>query len=239
MTAAPNPSVYGTPSYTLTLPPTFTLTNNGTRAVGVSGAAITGTDAASFSVVLGNNCTGAVPNPGQSCSVQVVFRPTATGPLQAQLSFATDAPGSPHVVALYGVGVTTIATLDQFQLDFGDALVGVESAPRTVTVTNRNAGPLTLGPVTSPDARFVVQEVADRPAPRRADHRIVFQHARQRDHLGVREFAPEVPDRRDAIHHRDQQIHHRHSGPQSPSAPSAPSPTTSIAGSSPRNIRKP
>ena len=161
VTAAPNPSVYGTPSYTLTLPPTFTLTNNGTRAVGVSGAAITGTDAASFSVVLGNNCTGAVLNPGQSCSVQVVFRPTATGPLQAQLSFATDAPGSPHVVALYGVGITPRVTIttptNPGRLDFGDVQVGTQRAAQRVTLTNSTTGPVSIGtPTASSSAAFKV-----------------------------------------------------------------------------------
>ncbi len=144
-----------------TLPQSFTLTNNGTRAVGVSGAAITGTDAASFSVVLGNNCTGAVLNPGQSCSVQVVFRPTVTGPLQARLSFATDAPGSPHVVALYGVGITPRVTIttptNPGRLDFGDVQVGTQRAAQRVTLTNSTTGPVSIGtPTASSSAAFKV-----------------------------------------------------------------------------------
>ena len=142
-----------------TAPQTFTLTNNGTRAVTVGGVSLTG-DTASFSVILGNNCTNAVLDTGQSCTVQVVFRPVGTGALQAQLNFVTDAPGSPTVAALYGVGISprvTVTAPTNGRLDFSNVQVGTQSAAQQVTLTNSTTGPISIGtPTASSSPAFII-----------------------------------------------------------------------------------
>ena len=144
---------------TPTLPHTFTLTNNGTKAVTVSAVALGGDNPDNFSLILGNNCTGAVLDPGQSCSVQVVFRPTAVGALQATLSFTTDAPGSPTRAALYGVGISprvTVTAPANGRLDFGNVQVGTQSTTQRITVTNSSNGPITFAATTPPAAQYFI-----------------------------------------------------------------------------------
>ncbi len=146
---------------TPTLPHTFTLTNNGTKAVTVTSVTLAGTSPENFSVILGNNCTGAVLNPGASCSVQVVFRPTAVGALQATLSFVTDAPGSPTVAALYGVGISprvTVTSPTNGRLDFGNVQIGTQSMTQRVTVTNSSNGPITFAAPAKDGNYFIVND---------------------------------------------------------------------------------
>jgi hypothetical protein len=48
------------------------------------------------------DCTGVTLAPGEYCSVQVAFAPTAAGSYDGALDVADDAPGSPHRLALHG-----------------------------------------------------------------------------------------------------------------------------------------
>ena len=77
------------------------LTNDGKTSLSVSQITITGADAEDFSQT--NNCGSSVPA-GGSCTMKVVFKPTATGQRSAKLTISDDGGGSPQAVMLSGTG---------------------------------------------------------------------------------------------------------------------------------------
>jgi hypothetical protein len=134
-----------------TAPRPVTVTNNGTAVLTISNIAFLGPDAADFFPLIADDCEGKSLNPGQSCTVWVRYRPLTTGTSEAYLTYFTDLAGSPHAVALYGVGISPVLTISPIQLNFGNLQVGSVSAPYSVTVTNSSNGPITLdltGPFT-------------------------------------------------------------------------------------------
>lgn len=86
---------------TRSAPQTITLTNNGGVSVSVTGIAITGTGAASFSQT--TTCGGTVPALS-SCSFSVTFTPQATGKAAAALAVSDNGGGSPQTASLLGNG---------------------------------------------------------------------------------------------------------------------------------------
>ena len=102
----------------------LTLTCNGTSAVTVSAATISG---AGFSII-----GGSLPvtlSPGQSTTLQVQFKPATSGSATGQIAISSDAnSGSTTVVALYGMAAAAVAsaselTVSAATLDFGDTTV--------------------------------------------------------------------------------------------------------------------
>ncbi|GAA2022046.1 hypothetical protein GCM10009839_19110 [Catenulispora yoronensis] len=79
-----------------------TVTNAGTAAGTVSGVSVTG----DFSQT--NNCSSVAV--GASCTVNVSFKPTASGTRTGTLTVTSNATNSPATVALSGTGAGTVAT---------------------------------------------------------------------------------------------------------------------------------
>jgi hypothetical protein len=81
---------------------TVTLTNVGTSSLSITGIAITGTNAGDFAQThnCGTSLTGL-----KSCSINVTFRPTASGTRTGALSISDNGGGSPQTVPLNGTGV--------------------------------------------------------------------------------------------------------------------------------------
>jgi hypothetical protein len=77
-----------------------TLTNTGTTTVSVSALAVTGANASDF--VQTNTCTSVAA--GSTCTIAVLFTPSATGARTASLSVSDNAGGSPQSVSLSGSG---------------------------------------------------------------------------------------------------------------------------------------
>ncbi len=97
---------FGTrPLHSASAPTTVTATDAGTGVLRLA-AAVTGSNAGDFSIA-SNGCAGHTLLSGASCSLTVVFNASASGPRQAQLSFATNAPGAQPVLALTGTGAST------------------------------------------------------------------------------------------------------------------------------------
>jgi centrosomal CEP192-like protein/HYDIN/CFA65/VesB family protein/ASPM-SPD-2-Hydin domain-containing protein len=121
------------------------VTNSGTGTLNV-GAATAG---APFAIVT-DACSNTAVAPGSSCSIQVAFTPTVTGPASGTLSIPDDAPGSPHAVALSGTGVQPKATVSPSSLSFGNVHVGPGSSANQqyVTVTNTGTSDLHVAGVT-------------------------------------------------------------------------------------------
>jgi uncharacterized repeat protein (TIGR01451 family) len=110
------------------------VTSSGTSALTVSSASASGP----FQVS-NDGCSGAGPiAPAGTCTVQVVFQPTALGPASGTLTINSD--GGTKTVALSGTGVA-VADLG---ISVGATPNPIKTGPKaflTYTVTLKNAGP--------------------------------------------------------------------------------------------------
>lgn len=80
-----------------------TVSNTGTAAASVSGVSVTGDFAQT------NNCGTSIAA-GASCTVNVSFRPTASGARSGSLTITSNASNSPTTVGLSGTGAGTVST---------------------------------------------------------------------------------------------------------------------------------
>jgi hypothetical protein len=86
---------------TTSLSQTVTLSNTGSTALTITSAAFTGANAGDFTQ--NNNCSTSVA-PGTSCTISIVFTPSASGSAPASLQIIDNASSSPQVVTLSGAG---------------------------------------------------------------------------------------------------------------------------------------
>ncbi len=93
------------------------------------------TVAGDFSVV-SDGCTGQTVSPGDTCTVGVTFKPTATGARSGTVTVSDDAEDSPQQVSLEGTGVAPTATFTPSSITFSQRLIGTTSPTRTVTLVN-------------------------------------------------------------------------------------------------------
>ena len=111
-----------------------TMTNIGSSSLHIGGITLRGANRGDFAQQ--NNCGLSVPS-GKSCSIRIIFTPTAEGVRTASLWIGDDAPGSPQTVALSGEG-TFLGRSPSF-MSFGDQPVGTTSELQTIILTNAGA----------------------------------------------------------------------------------------------------
>ncbi len=101
-----------------------------------------------------DNCAGQTIAPGSSCSVQVVFAPTATGARSGQLTIYADIAGGQATVSLNGTGTAAAAiALTPLTLSFPATIVNQTTASQTITISNTGGTSATLSaPVLSGEA---------------------------------------------------------------------------------------
>ena len=114
---------------------TFTWTNNSTFAEGVDLINANG----DF-IVTSSNCTSVAP--GASCSINVVFKPTALGARTGTLSVGSS--GTTLTSALTGTGTPDLV-ISYVSASFGTLDVGARTT-QSFTLTNNAAGPVALPP---------------------------------------------------------------------------------------------
>lgn len=95
-----NPRTVGTP----TAAQNITVTNTGTATLYVGSPSLGGSHRGDFSIS-GNGCGSGIA-PAASCTIGVVFTPSATGARSASLSIPSNAPGSPASLPLSGTGLS-------------------------------------------------------------------------------------------------------------------------------------
>jgi trimeric autotransporter adhesin len=119
---------------------TLTLRNTGTAALTLASLA---SSSAQFIVTGGSCATGTPVAAGASCTVTLVFSPTAGGAATGTLNLSHGAGSS--AVALSGTGVATnpLASLSATSLGFSQ-VVGSAAAAQTVTLSNTGTAPLLL-----------------------------------------------------------------------------------------------
>jgi hypothetical protein len=77
------------------------LSNTGNAALAVSSVTLTGTAASDFSVV-SDGCVGSAVSAGSSCTIALVFKPTASGTRSATLQINHNAASASTTVTLFG-----------------------------------------------------------------------------------------------------------------------------------------
>ena len=124
----------------------LTVTNKGTKNFAISTVTISGTNASEYAKDA-DTCTGANLPVNDTCTVSVIFTPTAPGTRTASLAFADNALNTPQSVAIIGTGSGKAVSLWPTSLDFTE-IVGGASSTFFVTLTNTGTDPVTISPVT-------------------------------------------------------------------------------------------
>ncbi|MGA2191129.1 MAG: choice-of-anchor D domain-containing protein [Steroidobacteraceae bacterium] len=126
-------------------PQSVTVTATGALALPIAGITIAGASSPRFSQT--NTC-GASVEAGASCTIRVVFKPTATGSKAATLKVDPGGGAGPQSIALSGTGIVPTYTLSAASMAFGSAQTGVASAPQVLTLTNTSTLALPITGVT-------------------------------------------------------------------------------------------
>jgi 6-phosphogluconolactonase (cycloisomerase 2 family) len=125
-----------------------TLTNTGDQALSLNSIVVGGADPSDF--VATPNCSfPKVLAPNVTCTISVVFSPTASGTRQASLAATDSAPGSPQSIPLSGTGSSPIpaVTLTPGSLTFASTAQGSTSPAQSVTVTSSGGATLHISTV--------------------------------------------------------------------------------------------
>lgn len=124
---------------------TVTLMNAGSGPLGITSISASG----EFSQT--NNCGTVIPAGGGTCTVQVTFTPTQTGPVTDQITITDDAQGSPQTITVTGTGVTSAGTLSlsPSSLTFPAETVGETSPSQTVQLVNSGNTAVTITSITA------------------------------------------------------------------------------------------
>jgi len=121
-----------------------TVTNTGSIPVLINPVALAGTNAADFSQ--NDNC-GSSLSAGANCVINVSVTPGQMGPRSAAITITDSTVGSPHSMALSGVGLTSgpNATLSGTSLTLPLTTVGTTSSAQSITLSNYGTAALSLG----------------------------------------------------------------------------------------------
>jgi hypothetical protein len=132
-----------------TLP--VTVTNTGSANLTVSLISNTGANPSLFTHT--SNCGNGVSiAPSSSCTIQVIFTPTAAGSFTATLNIKDNAAGSPQTVSLSGTATAGPAvSLSTNSLTFPSTQVGSTST-LPITVTNTGSANLTVSMISNTGA---------------------------------------------------------------------------------------
>jgi VCBS repeat-containing protein len=120
---------------TASSPQAVTLTNSNALPLTVSAVAT------SSGWTESNNCMPVAAN--SSCTINVSFEPTLSGPQTGTLTVTDYANNSPQTVALSGMALEPVVGLSTTFLNFAAQTVSTQSAPQTITLTNAGNGALT------------------------------------------------------------------------------------------------
>jgi FtsP/CotA-like multicopper oxidase with cupredoxin domain len=120
---------------------TLTLLNSGLAPLTITSIAITGTNPADFSQT--NGC-GTSLAAGVSCTISVIFTPSARGARTATLVVTDSSPVPTQTTTLSGVGIAPVAAVFPPAIPFGVQVIATTSAPQTLIVSNSGDVALTI-----------------------------------------------------------------------------------------------
>jgi hypothetical protein len=122
-------------------PQTFQVTNPGNANLVISSVQMAGSFPGDYKLT--HNCSTVLPN-GSACTINVTFSPQAEGSRPAVVRVLSNAGTGMNNVAVTGFGVLPNWDLQPTSLQFLRQLLGVQSAPRPVTLRNLGIGPVTV-----------------------------------------------------------------------------------------------
>ncbi len=95
------------------------------------------------------NTCGAAVAAGASCTINVTFKPTASGTRTGTVTITDNASTSPQTVSLTGMGaaVAPVGGVSPGSLTFAAQVVGVSSASQPVTLSNTGTAALTISSI--------------------------------------------------------------------------------------------
>ena len=125
------------------------LSNSGTAPLTVSSVAVTGANAGDFGESGSCPMAPATLAVNASCTISVMFGPTAAGARVAALQITDSAAGSPQTVALSGTGMTAapVVTVAPANAMFGAQEVGSTSSAQSMTLTNTGNAALSISTI--------------------------------------------------------------------------------------------
>jgi hypothetical protein len=151
VTASPESLVFSTQLVKTKSPvQTVTLTNSGTVAVSV-------TDSVSGDFAKTGTCPTSLAA-GKSCTLKVIFTPTAAGTRTGALTFKL--PSGNVTVALTGTGVSTATgwlTISPSSFSFNNGYVVGDNPSQDFTVTNTNGVPTGIGKISMSGSKTFTQ----------------------------------------------------------------------------------
>jgi len=152
LSLTPNPLGFGDVPLGTSKSTTVTFSNSGTDDTFITDAAISGQNAADFTIDQGsltcaNSASGFDVPAGGSCTVAVIFAPSATGDRTASFVVTSSSVDGTQTLPLTGAGTDSAVSLAAASLDFGQQAVGTTSQPKPVTVTNSGTTSLTVDAV--------------------------------------------------------------------------------------------
>jgi len=116
-----------------------TLKNTGSTTLTINSIGVSGAFAQT------NNC-GATLAAGHTCTINVTFTPTTTGPFSGTLTVTDNATNSPQTTSLSGTGILPV-TLTPASLSFGNQAIDTTSASQQLTLKNNQSVTLTISNV--------------------------------------------------------------------------------------------
>jgi beta-glucanase (GH16 family) len=155
---SPRSLTFGSESlHTASSPQVVTLHNTGSAVLKIARIGFSGADTTDFTQV--DTC-GASVAAGNTCTIVVLFTPSAIGTPVASLSITDNASGGPQRVSLTGAGAMAVASLSPSSLTFGNESVGTSSSSQVVTLKNTGNAALSLTriAVTGADASDFTQD---------------------------------------------------------------------------------
>jgi Abnormal spindle-like microcephaly-assoc'd, ASPM-SPD-2-Hydin len=126
----------------------ITLTNSGTASITISSAVASGTG---FAVA--GLSTPTTLSAGQSASFSASFTPSSAGSASGSISIASDAAGSPMVIALSGTGAQPEIAVAPSSAAFGSVVMG-NSNSQTITVSNGGNASLSISQAATTGSGF-------------------------------------------------------------------------------------
>jgi hypothetical protein len=124
---------------------TVTVTNKQTTAISLSPVG-----SADFAVT-GGTCGSSLAG-GGNCTITVTFAPQYKGTIKGSLAVTTNGAYSPQVIGVSGPatgGPTVPLSLSPASLTFASTGVGGTAAAKTVTVTNKSSGSVTINSISA------------------------------------------------------------------------------------------
>lgn len=118
--------------------------NTGDSPLSLSFIGVTGINSGDFSAIDTSACLASPISPGTFCSFEMQFAPSVVGIEGAALSISSNAPGSPQVLALFGIGSGPLAVPSPLNVNFGNVPSGTTSSSQEITVTNAGNQPLQI-----------------------------------------------------------------------------------------------